>query len=302
MFLPRSLPWLIAVGALWAQRSLRASARERRFRARFPAGPDGIVLGAEPRTYRADSDRALLLFHGYNDSPQSLDRVARGLHAAGWTVRLPLLPGHGRSLRAFDDWSEEEVLALAREEYSALRARYRTVVVGGLSMGGAVACSLAAESDASGVVLYAPMLFVPRTMEVVVYTARLWNVLTRYVSGGNKRSIRDREAAAEVIAYGCSSRRSVEALERLCRHTVGRLGFVHAPVIVIQSEEDNRLPLDQSRRAIARIGTKDKTVLFTRGAGHVVTVDHGWQDLLAQTAHWLEARFPQSVGAVRSAG
>lgn len=293
---------MIAAGALWAQRSLRASVCERRFAKRFPAGPDGIVLGAESRTYAADSGRALLLFHGYNDSPQSLDRVARELNAAGWTVRVPLLPGHGRSLRAFDDWSEEEVLALAREEYAALRARHRTVVVGGLSMGGAIACSLAAESDAAGVVLYAPMLFVPRPMEVVVYTARLWNVFTRYVSGGGKRSIRDREAAAEMIAYGCSSRRSVEVLERLCRHTVGRLGFVHAPVIVMQSEEDNRLPFDQSRRAIARIGTDDKTVLFTRGAGHVVTVDHGWRELLAQTVHWLDARFPRSVGEVRTAG
>jgi esterase/lipase len=171
-------------------------------------------------------------------------------------------------------------------------------------MGGALACWLAAESDAAGALLYAPMLYVPRTMDVVVSTARLWSLFTRYVKGGGKRSLHDPEAARSMIAYGHSSRRSLEALARLCLHTTARLGFVHAPVLVIQSEEDNRLPHDQSVRAIARIGSRDKTVVWTRGAGHVVTLDRGWPDIAARTVAWLEERFPPAVtgvGAVATA-
>lgn len=292
---------VIAFG--WLQRSARAARRERRFSAHFPAGGDGIVPGAQPRRYDGDRDRAVLLLHGYNDSPQSLDQVARVLHAAGWTVRVPLLPGHGRSLREFDGWSESDLLAFVRQEYTALRATHRTVVVGGLSMGGALACWLGAESDAAGVLLYAPMLFVPRPMQVVVSTARLWSLVTKYVSGGGKRSLHDPEASRAMIAYGASSRRSLEALERLCLHTTARLGFIHSPVLVVQSEEDNRLPHDQSVRAIARIGSNDKTVIWLRGAGHVVTLDHGWQGLAKTSAEWLNDRFPPAaVGAGSAAG
>lgn len=287
----------------WLQRSARATRREKRFAARFPAGGDGIVPGAHPRRYDGDRDRAVLLLHGYNDSPQSLDQVARVLHAAGWSVRVPLLPGHGRSLREFDAWSESDLLAFVREEYSSLRGTHRTVVVGGLSMGGALACWLGAESDAAGVLLYAPMLFVPRPMQVVVSTARLWSLATKYVTGGGRRSLHDPAASRDMIAYGTSTRRSLEALERLCLHTTARLGFVHSPVLVIQSEEDNRLPHDQSVRAIARIGSKDKTVIWTRGAGHVVTLDHGWRELAATSAAWLDDRFPRAaVGAGSAAG
>jgi len=290
--------WVAGIAAaLWGQRALRARLRERRFRRRFPAHADGVIIGAEPRTYGAAGGRAILLLHGYNDSPQSLDLIARALHADGWTVRLPLLPGHGRSLRAFDAWTAEEVLTVIRDEYAELRATHHTVAVGGLSMGGALACWLAAETDVAAVLLYAPMLFVPRPMQVAVSTARLWSLLTRYASGGGQRSIHDPEAAAKMIAYGCSTRRSLEALEYIARGTVVRLGFVRAPTLVIQSEEDNRLPREQSTHAIARLGAKDRTVLWTKGAGHVLTVDRGNAEVAAESVAWLRARFP--TGASR---
>lgn len=288
--------WLAAVSAaLWGQRALRAQLRQRRFRRRFPTHADGVVIGAEPRTYGAREGRAILLLHGYNDSPQSLDQIARVLHADGWTVRLPLLPGHGRSLPAFDAWTAEQVLTMVRDEYAQLRATHHTVVVGGLSMGGALACWLSAESDAAAVILYAPMLFVPAPMQVGVSTARLWSLVTRYVSRGGQESIRDPAAAGRMIAYGCSTRRSLEALEHIARGTIVRLGFVRAPTLVIQSAEDNRLPREQSQRAITRLGAKDRTVIWTHGAGHVLTVDYGWEVVATATVEWLRARFPTAA-------
>jgi carboxylesterase len=284
--------WLLLTGWLvWTQRVLRAVRRERRWRSRFPVNDDGIVIGAESFTLEAGGARAILLLHGYNDTPQSVLPVARVLQAAGWTVRAPLFPGHGRSLEDFDVWSGQELLAHARAEYAALRETHSTVVVAGLSMGGAVASWLAAESDAAAVVLYAPMLFVPAPMQVAVSTARLWSLFTKYISGGGRRSIRDPDAQRRMIAYGCSTRRSLEALDYLAKGTTVRLGFIHAPTLIVQSEEDNRLPREQSTHAFARIGAKDRTVVWTRDAGHVITVDRGWQSLATTTVEWLSARF-----------
>ena len=284
--------WVLLVGiGGWMQRAIRARRREQRWQRRFPARDDGIVVGAEPQTFVGEGNRAILLLHGYNDSPQSMLPLARALHAAGWTVRVPLLAGHGRSLKAFDDWTADQLLAQVRAEYAALRETHSTVIVGGLSMGGAVACWIAAESDAAGVLLYAPMLFVPAQMQVAVSTARLWGLVSKYLSGGGSRSIRDPEAQRRMIAYSCSTRRSLEALEFVARGVAVRLGFVHAPTLVIQSEEDNRLPREQSTHALARLGSKDRTIVWTRGAGHVLTVDYGWETLAATTVEWLRARY-----------
>ena len=282
----------LSAAAIWAQRWWRARARERRFARRYPLRSDGIIEGAEPRTYGAHSGRALLLLHGYNDSPASVDGIARAVHAAGWTVRLPLLPGHGRALRAHDNWTADELIAQVRDEYAQLRATHHTVVVGGLSMGGAAAAWLAAEAEAAGLILYAPMLFVPQPMQVAVSTARLWALFTKYIAGGGKRSIRDPEAQKRSIAYGCSTRRSLEALDAIAKGTAVRLGFIHEPVLVMQSDEDNRLPHDQSVRSLARIGSKDRTIIWTHGAGHVLTLDYGWEEVARRTVEWLDARWP----------
>lgn len=298
MSVPTALGWaLLVTGLLWAQRQWRAVRAEQRFRRRFPAGPDGIVIGAESRTYTASGPRAMLLLHGYNDSPASVDDVARRLQARGWTVRLPLLPGHGRSLEAWDDWRADEAVALVREEYAALRRQYPTVVIAGLSMGGALACWLAAEAEVDGVVLFAPMLFVPRSMQVAVSTARMWALVTRYISGGGRRSIWDPEAQRRAVSYGCSTRRSLEALESIALGAIPRLGFVKAPVLVCQSRDDNRLPEDQSRHAYARIGSGDKSAYWVSGAGHVLTMDYGWPALAEYVGDWLEARWPARVSA-----
>ncbi len=287
------LVWSLAlVIAVWMQREWRAARSGQRFRRRFPAGPDGVIIGAEPRTYLADTGRAILLIHGYNDSPRSLEWIAQRLHAAGWTVRLPLLPGHGRSLEAWDAWTADEVVTHVRDEYAALAATHHTTVIGGLSMGGALACWIAAEARPDAVVLFAPMLFVPRPMEVAVSTARLWSLFSRYLAGRGGRSILDPLAQRQQISYGCSTRRSLEAVDRLARGTAVRLGFVHAPVLILQSREDNRLPMDQSTHAWARLGSTDRTVHWVDGAGHVLTVDHGWEGLADTTLAWLAAHLP----------
>ena len=70
-----------------------------------------------------------------------------------------------------------------------------------------------------------------------------------------------------------------------------RLGFVHAPVFIAQSVEDHRLPRDQSEHAHARLGTKDRTVEWVTGAGHVLTVDYGWEAVADKAIAWLGTRF-----------
>jgi carboxylesterase len=291
-----TLWWTLAIaGAVWAQRAWRAARRERAFRDRYSEHHDGVIVGAESRTYAADSSRALLLIHGYNDCPASLDDIARRLHAAGWTVRLPLLPGHGRSLEVWDAWLASEAVESVRAEYATLKATHSTVVVGGLSMGGALACWLAAEATVDGVVLFAPMLFVPRPMQVAVSTARMWGMVTKYVTGGGKRSLLDPAAQRRSISYGCSTRRSLEALEVVAAGAIPRLGFVKAPTLFCQSREDNRLPEDQSRHAYARIGATDKTAHWVTGAGHVLTMDYGWEALADIVRAWLEARWPSRM-------
>ena len=94
----------LPVLAAWAGvRALRRVRTERDFLVRHSRGPDGVIAGAESIRLAGDAGApSVLLLHGFGDTPQSLRGLALHLHQTlRWTVHAPLLPGHGRDLRAF---------------------------------------------------------------------------------------------------------------------------------------------------------------------------------------------------------
>ena len=70
------------------------------------------------------------------------------LHAGGWTVRAPLLPGHGRTLADFGQTDARDWARASRQAYDALLATHGAVALVGLSMGGALAVRIATDGPA----------------------------------------------------------------------------------------------------------------------------------------------------------
>jgi carboxylesterase len=98
-----------------------------------------------------------LVLHGFTGTPASVAGLADALAAAGFEVAAPLLPGHGGPVEdvigtGWADWS-----AAAEAAYQELAARASPVVVAGLSMGGALACQLAADhAEIAGLICVNP--------------------------------------------------------------------------------------------------------------------------------------------------
>jgi carboxylesterase len=283
--------WLAIAVAWWLVRGGIARRREREFTRTHRFGADGIIVGAEPLTLKGTRAGAVLLLHGYNDSPQSLRFVAAALHARGWTVRVPLLPGHGRGLREWAATDADQWEAAARAELAALRRTHEEVAVGGLSMGGALAFMLAAEDPAIRAVIgFAPYLHVSGPVEFMRLIAPLAAIGAKYYSSGGAASVHDPIAAEEMIAYRCSTPGLAVELEQLVKLSRSGLGSVLQPVLVVQSRLDNRIPVASATEAFAMIGSTDKTLHWTTGNGHVVTVDYGHEAIEALTTSWLEGR------------
>ena len=275
----------------WPIRLAIAQRMERRFEVANPRNADGIIIGAEPVLLRGVRPGAVLLLHGYNDSPQAVTSLANALHAAGWTVCAPALPGHARTLDAFARSRARDWLAAARAELDALRRTHEDVAVCGMSMGGALALALAADvPEVRAVVGLAPYLHLSRAMEALLVFGPVAALGARYVSGGGKRSVHDSKAAERMIAYRASTPRLLYELTRVTRHAFARLPQVRQPVLVVQSREDNRIPQKSAQRAFDRIGSPDKTLEWLSGTGHVITVDFGHDALERRVVAWLDTR------------
>jgi carboxylesterase len=304
---------VVAAAAAAAVAVARERARRRieaRVAARLPLGPDGVVRGAGPVALDAPPAPdgrpapAALVLHGFGDTPQSVAELARHLHAAGWTVRVPLLPGHGRTARAFAAVRAAEWLDAARDAYAALRTRAGAapggapVALVGQSMGAALAAVLAAEAAAAdervpALVLLAPYLAAPASVRWGARLAPLLALGVAYLSSdGGARSIHDAEARAQALGCGIVTPHLVRELARIVDLARRALPRIAAPTLAVLSRLDNRVAPADGAAAFARVGAAArrppvKALVWLGASGHVIAADRERARVFALAEAWL---------------
>jgi carboxylesterase len=276
----------VAIGA--CRRIVRRSFEEEHAR-RFTLSPDGIVHGAEPIALDASPTHAVLILHGFNDTPQSVSSLAAALHAAGWTVRVPLLPGHGSTLSSMAAGRARTWRAHARAALDELRATHETVALCGQSMGAALAVQLAVEHpDIPALVLLAPFIGVPRALSAKFALSWLLQSLFPYrVSTGGERSIHDPAARALTLGKGVVTARVLRELQSVARGAEAALPHVQAPALYMQSVEDNRIRAEDAERNFARLGSRERVQRWLTGCGHVIAADYHRDEVAQQTIEWI---------------
>jgi carboxylesterase len=250
------------------------------------AGP--ILRGAQAIDLQEEGSPGVLLLHGFGDTPQTLAFLARRLHKSGYSLYAPLLPGHGRDMAAFVNSRANEWIAAARKAFVDMRTHHDSVSVVGLSMGGALAVLVAAEmEDIPALVLIAPYVGMPRLLRVAAATHRLWGRFAGELNGRNPRSIRDPIEREKNLAYGAVTGRALHELSRVVRLARKALPRVKAPTLIIQSREDPRIAPDIAEFALKSLGAREKKLILTEGAGHIITVDFGRERVFSEVENWL---------------
>jgi len=269
-------------------------------------GDDGMVAGAGTLELAAragdggeGSARAALLLHGFGDTPQSVAYLAGYLNVRGWRVRAPLLPGHGRTLRAFDRATADEWLECAAFELARLRERHDDVVLVGQSMGGALATILAARQPSpSSVVLLAPYLGMPAHLRWLALSRRIWSPVAPFLSSANEESILDADERARSLAYGAVSGAALRQLLEVVERARSAAPRVTAPLLLVQSRRDNRIAPTVTLRAFANFGSARKELVWTEDGGHVLAADRGREWVSQLVADWLDRELAsRAVGA-----
>jgi len=292
--------WLgLGVGALGAtavviggrSRHVVRARVERAHEARFARSPGGVVVGAESIRLEGGTDRAVLLLHGFGDTPQSMPFLAGAFHAAGYTVYVPRLPGHGCDLRTMAREARASTwLAATETAYRQLRSSHAHVAVVGQSMGGALAVLLAGRyRDLAALVLLSPYLGMPWAMQARLAAAWVASPFLPYIaSSGGETSLHDPVARAASLNPGVLTARTLTALRQVAEVAENTLPALTVPTLYLQSRVDNRIAAARAERCFAAIGSGEKRLHWLIGCGHIISADYCRIEVAAASVAWCD--------------
>lgn len=230
--------------------------------------PANLIPGAEP-TFFDGGPVGVLVLHGFTGNPGSMRALAERLAAAGHTVDLPLLPGHGTVVEdmletGWADWS-----AHASARYAALAERCERVVVVGLSMGGALTAWLGSEHpEIAGLVCINAVVSVPPGMREAV-TEVLATGADRFAGIGSDIA----EPGMVETAYAETPLAPLLTMFDAADTLGDRLSRITSPMLIITSRQDHVVPPENSDLLASQVSGPVERIWCERSY-HVVTQDY----------------------------
>ncbi|MGP0030790.1 MAG: alpha/beta hydrolase [Acidimicrobiales bacterium] len=241
-----------------------------------------ILPGAEPYSATGDGRGALVL-HGFTGNPQSMRGLALALADAGFTVELPLLPGHGTDIAdmiptRWEDWS-----AAAEAAYEELAARCETVTVVGLSMGGSLAVWLGERHPEIAALVLVNPLVVPPDADAVAFIESM-------LEGGDELAPGvGSDIAQEGVtesAYAQLPLRAALSLFAGVGEVEADLGAVTCPILLFSSPQDHVVPPVSGDRLVAGVSGSVERIVLERSF-HVATLDFDKDEIEARTVEFV---------------
>jgi len=241
-----------------------------------------LTQAAQPLHLKGNT-LGILLIHGFTSTPGSLAGWAQGLHqATGATVSVPLLPGHGTRWEDLNrvTWQDWETTVLAA--FDALAATHAKVVVGGLSLGGALATLVALRRpQATALILVNHLMWLGNP---ALFLAPLIKRLTPSMPAvaGDIKKPGVVEPAYDRVPTG-----GVDQFRRLLNVVRPQLGAIRVPVMIFKSRDDHVIPAASATKTFDRLGTDWIEMVWLEDSFHVATLDNDLPVIIDRSAAFI---------------
>jgi carboxylesterase len=225
----------------------------------------------------------VLLVQGFTGSPASIVPWGRYLAERGLGVSVPRLPGHGTTWQQLNrtrwaDWYGEVDRA-----FEKLRANHDQVVVGGLSMGGALVLQLAADRgrDVAGIVVVNPAVNMQR--KDLLALPLLKHVVPSFPGITNDI----KKPGADERGYPRTPLKAAHSMISAWKLLREDLPKVTQPLLMFRSVTDH--VVDPSSAALVRgtVSSRDLTERMLENSYHVATLDNDAPTIFEESAQFV---------------
>jgi carboxylesterase len=238
--------------------------------------------GAEPFSHHG-GPMGVLVLHGFTGNPQSMRPLADSLAAEGYSVELPLLPGHGTTIEDMIPTRWSDYADAAETAYRDLVGRCDAVALVALSVGGTLACWLAEHhAEVPGMVLVNPFIDPPADS--------FRDVLRGILDSGSEvapgvGSDISKEGSTELAYLGSPIAAALSLFDGI-DGVAARLDHITCPVLLLSSRQDHVVPSSSGDVLVAKVSGPIERV-WLEHSYHVATLDHDAELVVSRTLAFL---------------
>jgi len=247
--------------------------------------PAGYVEDWRAEGKGANAKIGILLVHGFTGSPASMRPWGEYLNQRGYTVTVPLLPGHGTRPEDLNLVKWQEWPAKVENDLNVLLQSCDKVFICGLSMGGGTTLNVAARysKQLAGIILVNPMIHVKLVPHQLAW------VISRFQK--MRDSVGDDIKRPGITEWGYDSLPAVGVYQllKMLSYTRKRLHDVTAPLQLFHSVEDHTLPVSNTEIIMAGVGSREKNRIELVNSYHVATLDYDQEIIFENSRLFIES-------------
>jgi carboxylesterase len=225
----------------------------------------------------------VLLSHGLTGNPVSINPWGRYLAEQGYAVEVPLLPGHGTTWEDSNTTSWDLWYATITRTFDKLRGEVDAVVVGGLSMGGAIALRLAADrgDQVTGIVVVNPAL-ASRRRDLLALP------LLKHLVGGFPAIGNDiKKPGGNEYPYPKTPLKALHSFVRQWKPLIADLPRITQPLLIFRSLEDHVVDSSSAPIITSQVSSRDVRERLLEESYHVATLDNDAQTIFEESAAFI---------------
>jgi carboxylesterase len=263
------------------------------------------------------SDVGVLCLHGFTGSPAEMRPLGAHLARQGFFAKAPVLPRHGGMSHELKGTKWRQWANAAQDALNHLAGRCERVFIAGLSMGGLLTLHLAAcecyRAPAEGrrtpirgiIVMAAPaaindsrarLVRFARFVMPYHYPLKGLNFNDERVRTDLRRRMGDEKVnfddpnVQKAIVRGM--RIPLDAIHELIQFNavvMRELPHVTVPALFIQGRQDRTVAPDSAEAIAARVGSKDKHVIWYERSGHELPLEPDAPEMFEEISAFIRA-------------
>jgi len=215
----------------------------------------------------------ILFLHGFTSTPASLQDYAEFFAKEGYTVSVPLLPGHGGIPADLIKISWEQWLEKTLESYEELNEICSKIFVVGLSLGGTLALQLAAKRKGiPKLFLLSPAVypkpFFRRANALYLPLVGFCGLKYWIHIGGDIKNPQSFE-----LGYQWAALNGMKQLNACMKQTQKILPRVKTSTLIFQPKIDHVNPTKRTIKIWERLGSKEKDLVWLENSYHAIPQD-----------------------------